>query len=69
MEWLLPTWETFSGPGTQIFAHGRTMGKSRLCCVFWFCDTAFSVMGFPSWFGEGRLILSNLDPKLKQYII
>lgn len=52
MEWLLPTWETFSGSGVQMFAHGGTMGKSRLHYVFWFCDTALSVMGFQSWFGE-----------------
>lgn len=40
------------------------MGKSRLCCVLLFCDTALSVMGFQSWFGEEQLILPNLGPKL-----
>lgn len=66
MEWLLPAWETFSGPGTQIFAHGGAMGKSWLRCVFRFCDTVLSVTGFQfkkSWFGEEHLILSNLDPQ------
>lgn len=68
MEWLLPAWETFSGPGTQMLAHGGAMGKSRLHRVFWFCDTALSVMGFPSWFGEEKLVLSNLDPQVKLYV-
>lgn len=44
------------------------MGKSRLHCVFWFCDTALSATGFQSWFVEEQLILSNLDPQLKQYV-
>lgn len=49
--WLLPTWETLYGPGTQMCAYGGATGKSRLCCV-WFCDTALSVMAFQSWIGE-----------------
>lgn len=44
------------------------MGKSRLLYMFWFCDTALSVTGFQSWFGEEQLILSNLDSQPKQHV-